>query len=256
MKEANRAGGFALAYRRRWDHPIFRNKREAAVWAWMTDIAMYEDRRIATKWGMVNLKRGQLIFSERKIAEEFGINRKRIRSLLQQMTMDGMLTLKRDHPTPNAGTIATIQNYDKYQELEPVPVEEGNHVGDLLGDHQGTTKGPPGDHLGTKIKETNEKKEDHTDASFEKFWVKYPSRKPHGNPKKPASQKFMALLKKGIAREEIIQGVENYALYVVRENVGPKFVAQAITWLNQERWKEYGEQPAASDGDGPWAGSL
>ena len=34
------------------------------------------------------------------------------------------------------------------------------------------------------------------------------------------------------------------AAYVEREQVEPKFVAQAVTWLNQERWADYQDPPA------------
>ncbi len=39
----------------------------------------------------------------------------------------------------------------------------------------------------------------------------------------------------------IIRGAGNYAAYVEREKPDPKFVAQAQTWLNQERWTEHQE---------------
>ncbi len=73
---------------------------------------------------------------------------------------------------------------------------------------------------------------------FEEFWRKYPKRKPHGDPKKPAKLKFMAALKRGVNVETIIRGCENYAAYVIREGEAPRFIAQAKTWLDQERWGE------------------
>ena len=74
---------------------------------------------------------------------------------------------------------------------------------------------------------------------FEEFWRKYPSRSPHSNPKKPAKQKFETAAKRGVPVEVIIRGAENYAAYVARETDDARFIAQAVTWLNQERWTEY-----------------
>ncbi len=84
----------------------------------------------------------------------------------------------------------------------------------------------------------NDTKNDNT-VAFEKFWLAYPPRRPHSNPRKPAQAKFDAALKRGVEPAAIIRGAENYAAYVERERSDPKFVAQAQTWLAQERWKEY-----------------
>ncbi len=73
------------------------------------------------------------------------------------------------------------------------------------------------------------------------FWRTYPDRRPHSNPKKPALAKFETALKRGVAAADIIRGAERYAAYVKREGTDPKFVAQAVTWLNQDRWTQYQE---------------
>jgi len=82
------------------------------------------------------------------------------------------------------------------------------------------------------------------DEIFETFWQKYPSRRPHSNPKKPARKKFEAALKQGVLANAIFVGAENYSRHVTRDGVEPRYVAQATTWLNQERWTEYQEEPA------------
>lgn len=74
---------------------------------------------------------------------------------------------------------------------------------------------------------------------FDAFWQSYPSRRQHGNPKKPAMAKFEAAVKSGTPPADIICGAENYAAYVQQEHTEPRFVAQAQTWLSQERWTEY-----------------
>ena len=96
---------------------------------------------------------------------------------------------------------------------------------------------------------TNNRITDHTVASlsamqFESFWRAYPSRRTHSNPKKPAQAKFEAALKHGAAAADIIRGAEHYAAYIEREHTNPKYVAQAKTWLNEERWTQYHEEAA------------
>jgi hypothetical protein len=78
---------------------------------------------------------------------------------------------------------------------------------------------------------------------FETFWRAYPSRASHANPKKPAAQKFELAIKRGIVPAVIIRGAQNYAEIVRREGTEPRFIAQAQTWLHQERWTEYQRSP-------------
>jgi uncharacterized protein YdaU (DUF1376 family) len=74
---------------------------------------------------------------------------------------------------------------------------------------------------------------------FEIFWRAYP-RRDGPNPRKPAFQKFAAAIKRGVDPVAIILGAKNYASEVERQGkAGTQFVAQASTWLNQERWADH-----------------
>jgi hypothetical protein len=83
---------------------------------------------------------------------------------------------------------------------------------------------------------------DGANDAFEIFWQIYPSRRPHPNPKKPARLKFDAAVKRGVESADIIRA-ENYATYVAANSKDPCHVAQAQTWLNQERWRDHQEAP-------------
>jgi hypothetical protein len=107
--------GFTKSYPGKWDHPIFRNKQEAGVWAWMCDEAQPEDNQISTKFGPVNLKRGELLIAERAIAEDFGLHRNTVRALLHRMVSDGMIELSKGRCPASAGTVVKVVNYDAYQ---------------------------------------------------------------------------------------------------------------------------------------------
>lgn len=87
---------------------------------------------------------------------------------------------------------------------------------------------------------------------FEKFFAAYPRRQ-GSNPKKPASDKFHSLVKGGADPREIIAGAEAYALSCQAEGkIGTSFVAQAKTWLTQERWKD--KQDYTKKEEKPWTG--
>jgi hypothetical protein len=80
-------------------------------------------------------------------------------------------------------------------------------------------------------------------SEFETFWCVYPSRHPHPSPKKPARLKFEVVVKRGVDPADIIRGAQNYAAYVAANVSDPRLVAQAVTWLNQERWNDHQEAP-------------
>jgi hypothetical protein len=71
---------------------------------------------------------------------------------------------------------------------------------------------------------------------FEQFWSAYPARP--NNPKKLASSRWLAA-KKRAGLEEIGEGLARYAAYCDAQGItGTDKVAQAATWLNQERWSD------------------
>lgn len=83
-----------------------------------------------------------------------------------------------------------------------------------------------------------------TAAVFEEFWKVYPKRE-GDNPKKPAAKKFLALALSGVDPPAIVASAKRYAANCdKRKDTGTRYVAQAVTWLNQERFSDYG---AASD---------
>lgn len=83
---------------------------------WFIDHAAYEDKKIYLKSvnARINLKRGQLAYTQKQLQEEFGATRSQIRENQESMKNMEFTTNK----TTNKYTIATILNYDKYQ-LQP-----------------------------------------------------------------------------------------------------------------------------------------
>jgi hypothetical protein len=81
-------------------------------------------------------------------------------------------------------------------------------------------------------------------SEFEVFWQVYPSRSPHANPQKLAREALETALKRGIGPRVIIRGAENYAACVELNAIDRRYVAQAVTWLRQERWNDHQQAPA------------
>jgi hypothetical protein len=81
---------------------------------------------------------------------------------------------------------------------------------------------------------------------FEDFWSAYPKRD-GANPKEAAKKKFIAAVKSGADADAIIAGARGYAEELRRTNkLNTSYVAQAVTWLHQQRWPDYqAKAPAA-----------
>jgi hypothetical protein len=73
--------------------------------------------------------------------------------------------------------------------------------------------------------------------AFEQFWSAYPRRE-GANPKEPARKKFLGAVRSGIQPETIILAAKQYSVQLGGD-VGTRFVAQAVTWLGQQRWGDY-----------------
>lgn len=86
------------------------------------------------------------------------------------------------------------------------------------------------------------------EGKFEEFWRAYP-RRDGPNPRKPAEQKFNALIGEGVDPDVMIAGAKQLAIEESRRGkVGTQFVAQAVTWLNQQRWSDHSAAEQPDDG--------
>ena len=224
-------GGFVRIYRSILENPAFRDIGEAMFFAFLVLKANWRGGERRYDERVYKLERGDLVLGERKLAEGFGWTRKKVRGVISRLEATDMITRKWAQHGDQRAPVITICNYSYYQD-----VKEARNQGRA---QAGPKVGPP-------KKEGKEGKEDNTvdltaDEPFKVFWRTYPSRRPHSNPKKPARAKFETAVKRGVAAADIIRGAENYAAYVEREHTNPKYVAQAQTWLNQERWAQYQE---------------
>ena len=71
---------------------------------------------------------------------------------------------------------------------------------------------------------------------FDRFWAAYP-RRDGANPKQPALKAFSRAVSSGADPEAIILGAQHYRSEQLGKDA--RFLAQAVTWLNQERWGDH-----------------
>lgn len=84
-------------------------------------------------------------------------------------------------------------------------------------------------------------------ADFATFWARYPKRL-GANPRVAAEKAYAKAIKAGADPAAILHGVERLTVEQ-RKDIGTPYIPQAVTWLNQERWKDYGDTIAAPTAD-------
>lgn len=240
----NPEGGYTRQYRRLWDNPVFRNKQEAAVFSWLKDAAAWRPTVVKTRFRTVTLAVGELLITERQVAEDFGLDRKRLRSLLQRMVEAGMIALsgvavgtkERTNGGTIAGTIVTIRKYTEYQGLRMVHEEA---PGPMPEPHSGPMTGPIYINKDSKerLKEENppppplaggrtEVRED-----FKKFYEVFPKHVGEDD----AYRKYR-VARRTVDAVTLLVAAKAYA-EATREK-DPQYVACPATWLRGGRWKD------------------
>ena len=89
-----------------------------------------------------------------------------------------------------------------------------------------------------------------TDEKFEEFWKSLPKRD-GANPKEPARKLFEAAVKSGEDPEAIIAGARQCAR-AESKNAGTPYIPQAVNWLRDKRWRDYGQQIAEHGAPFDW----
>ena len=107
-------GVFAIT-RDVFDHPVFAREpyTEREAWLWMLAQAAWKPHRVSVRNAIIELKRGQLAFATRFMADKWGWSEARVRRFLGRLKNDGMVDAQ---PDAHA-TLVTICNYDKYQRV-------------------------------------------------------------------------------------------------------------------------------------------
>lgn len=93
-------------------HHIFKgNPDRLAVWVWLLDNAAWKDTKHDINGHTVTIPRGSVAASERRIAEEVGVGRQAVRTFLDRLETDTMITRTLTH----GRSVIRLCNWDKYQ---------------------------------------------------------------------------------------------------------------------------------------------
>lgn len=237
-------GLFALD--RGWfDHPVFANEpfTEREAWAWLISEAAWKPRRKRVGRCIFDLQRGQLVVSERFMAQAWRWERSKVHRFLTRLKTEQMIEPLANH----SATVVSVCNYDKYQFLpsggeppneppnEPLAnhsrtkLEEGNNINNVI---EGRERECAVEKLPTKKVST--KTSLHLEnPDFERFWDQYPKKTEIGT----ARRLYDRIVLEGVATpDDLLAGAMRYS--AERSGEEDRFTKSAANWLNGECWRD------------------
>jgi hypothetical protein len=109
------AKGWIKLHRDIKDHWVFDNPDYLKAWITLLIMANHKQRNWLVNDQLLVIKRGDVATSQRNLASELGWGRTRVRSFLDKLEIDEMIT---QYPTQEL-THLSICNYDTYQDDQP-----------------------------------------------------------------------------------------------------------------------------------------
>lgn len=132
--------GFVIMHRDALEHPVLKDGDRFRAWFWLVANACWKPTRVRIKGTTMLLDRGEMTFSVRFLADQWGWSKSRVDRFIADLREEGMISTRSKIGTAagqNAGqgqSIITICNYAKYQ-------DSGSHDRDIDLEENGTTAG-------------------------------------------------------------------------------------------------------------------
>lgn len=104
-----------IKYHRKFDeNPLFNMEPKCKAFAWidLVSLANFEDGKIYVRGIEVPIKRGQVGWSEPRLASRWNWSRTKVRTFLEKLEKEQQIKQEKDNVT----TLITILNYDYYQD--------------------------------------------------------------------------------------------------------------------------------------------
>lgn len=220
--------GWVSIHRQIMDHWIYQEKRVFSRFeAWVDIIlrANHADNKFMFGGELIEVKRGQLLTSIRKLCDHWKWSNTKVTQFLKMLEDDGMLVQKSD----TKKTLLTVVNYDKFQSYTHEKTTVKRHENDTE-----TTLKHTNNNVNNDNNDNKKKKENIYTPEFEQFWSVYPRKVA----KAVAFGKFKAALKKD-SFEYIMQCAMNYAKDCEYKGTEQQYIKHPSTFLEKERYRDY-----------------
>lgn len=209
--------------------------RDLLEWAWADDIVtfgIYAKFLLLAAWKDteyhgVKLERGELLTNQSEIAQQSGLSRQQVRTVLDRLKATNKITIRRE----GKNSVISLVGYDCETDC--------NHIEN----QKLTTCQPDCNQTSLLSKEDKEDKEpknaralegERLEKSFNQFWAAYP--------KKTAKAQALKAWEKLKPDEEltakILTSLEQQKYSVQWTKDSGQYIPYAATWLNGKRWED------------------
>lgn len=232
-----------------WDDPYFSGSAErVGMYAYLIRNAAFKPHTRTIKGTEVSLQRGQLLVSQRYMAQACGVTRSKVQRFISQLEADKRITIgggsvghhtsnfdpPTDPPTEPLGMLITICNYGVNPDLEI----SADPPADPPADPQGVAHR-------SKREEGIKKKGNKNiyTVAFEEFWNVYPRKEA----KRHAFKAYEAALKREDASLLLEAATAFSASWRDRLQSDPtskRFIPHPATWLNGDSFNDWAGEKA------------
>lgn len=206
--------GWIKLHRKILESPTWTSEKftRGQAWADLLLLANWEEGFIRVRGNRINLKRGQVGWSELSLSKRWKWSRTKTKNFIKELEKDQRIEQQRNR----LSSVITIVNYNKYQDKEQQEEQQ--------------TVQQKSNRLYTNKEVKKNKNNKYTDV-FESFWSDIPKRS--GSSK---SQSFKIWQNKRIGQDKELLNLINESIPKYKRAVKTKYYAKVETWLNQERW--------------------
>lgn len=225
--------GWISVHRKIQSHWLWEDKPFSKGQAWIDILllANHEDKKTLMDGQLIEVKRGECITSEPKLAERWGWSRTKVRNFLEMLEQDEMI---KNIKEGRKRTRLKVLHYNEYQDSEnkrktteeqeknkPETTEE--QVKDINNN----------DNNGNNVNKEYMRKIE----LFNQWWNLYNKKVD----RKKCETKFLKILEKH-SFEEIVEGTKRYLDYLKATNTDKQYQKHPLTFLNGENWKDEYEE--------------
>ena len=196
---------FIKLYRKIQDNWIWENPLYLKCWLDMLMRASIKPSSALINEQVIQVNRGDIIFSQRVFCKRNSISRQKLRTLLKKMEKTKMISIKTN---PNI-THLSLNNYELYHSSNPRLTQSQPGANPEL----------------TLLKESNKERK----KEFILFWNSYPKKVG----KKKVQEKF---LQNQYPIDDILKALEIHKQSDQWQN--PQYIPNPETYLNQEKWND------------------
>lgn len=212
---------------------------DGQAWVDLLILANHKPGEIKVRGVRVEVQRGQVGWSEVKLAERWKWGRGKVRRFLRFLEKQNMIEVIQQNNCIT--TLINVINYERYQNHDTA---DDTADGQQKPEKAGKKKEPSTKEVGGKVNVSGITMTPEQAELFDEFWQAYPKERRTG--KGAAVKAWVKIGVDALLSARMVQALEKLKLTDQWNRDGGQYIPLPTTWLNQCRWED-----DIPDGPGP-----